>query len=190
MSPALAIFGVEIRSLECGIGICTGTCVRNATRKGVASTHPWRGGISSIDAVALRAFSRVAARTSWSVTTRRSGRTAEREDWLSSHSLGKTKPHDRLQPHGTQNDGRTGEPYRRLGHARYGAAERRNGGWTELADHHEYDDRTRMHVSDDVGISHNDGVSDDDGEAARHHNDNRARWLDEHDSAAWHDHDD
>jgi hypothetical protein len=68
--------------------------------------------------------------------------------------------------------------------------ERRNGGWTEHADHHEYDDRTRMHVSDDVRISHNDGVYDDDGEAARHHNDNRARWLDEHEPAARYDHDD
>ena len=96
---------------------------------------------------------------------------------------------DLLQPRGTQNNGRTGELYCRLGHARSGAAER-HGGWTELADRHEYDDRTGMHVSDDVGISHHDGVSDDDGEAARHHNDNRARWLDQHDSAAWHDHDD
>ena len=46
-----------------------------------------------------------------------------------------------------------------------------------------------MHVSDDVGISHNDGVSDDDGEATRHDNDNRARWLDEHEPAARYDDD-
>jgi hypothetical protein len=111
----------------------------------------------------------------------------EREDWVGGHSLGKTKPYDLLQPHGTQNNGLTGEPYCRLGHARYGAAERRNGGWTELADHHEYDDPAGMQPSDDTGISHHYGVSDDDREAARHDNDYRARWLDEHEPAAGYD---